>query len=505
MRSAILLNDGIRNDSELHSFLWDKSSELRGKIDSSSYKNYLFPLIFYKFICDTYDYEYEVALEKTHDIKLASSDLYHRFIIPTENHWKELRNITEDIGQTIDRNLKSIEKANRKTTYSSSDVGILDGIFIEANWGNKNRLPDSLLKNVIESFSTINLSIKSIGNDALGNAYEYLLGQFAEDAGQTAQEFFTNRTLVTLMVDILQPKNGESVYDPTCGTAGMLLMCKKYADANGINSDSLSFYGQDFNELSVAISRMNMIIHDVEDSNIEWADVITNPKFVENDNELKTFNIVLANPPYSITEWNHTLFEKDRFGRNILGVPKTNADFVFIQHILKSMDPENGRAAILLPHGLLSSKAESSLRENLIKSDLLECIIGVSKGLFYNSPMEACVFICRSKKTKEMKGKIKFIDASKQYVKNGNHNDLSPSNIKFISKLYFSKEDVDGYSITVPNENLLKGKYSLTVDGQLSRLEYPDIKSIIDSKESCLKIRKCYHDAFNLIKMEELK
>ncbi len=493
--------ENIKNDHELHSFLWDRACTLRKKMESNDYKNYLFPLIFYKYICDTYDGEYENEMNRSGNTTLAEAPANHRFQVPSEFHWKNLRNLSKDLGAAISRNLIGIQKANLNTTFSANGEGILDGIFGDANWGNKQLLPDYLLKTLIEEFSKKNLSLENIGEDALGNAYEYLLGQFADDAGQGAQEFFTNRTLVTLMVNILGIHDGDSIYDPTCGTAGMLIMSKKYADSHDVDYRTLSFYGQELYQLSSCISRMNMLVHDIEDFNIKWGDTISNPAFTAGDSTLKTFNIVLANPPYSIkiNEKERKRFEKDPYKRNILGVPKSNMDFVFVQHILKSMDPETGRAAILLPHGLLSSLDEIPLREKLISSDLLECVIGISKGLFFNSPMEACVFICRSKKSPERKGKIKFIEASKLFVKNGNHNDLSPENIEQISKLYFDDTDVEGYSKTVTIEELLKDrKRSLTVDGQISRLKYPDIEESKDLKDSLSRIKTDYHECLDL-------
>ena len=471
-------------------------------MQSTDYKNYLFPLIFYKYICDTYDSEYEKEMQSSGDPMLASASANHRFVIPEENHWKVLRNQSSDLGSLISKNLLAIEKANSDPLLSPDGEGILDGIFGDANWGNKQLLPDHLLKNLIEEFSTVNLSLENIGEDALGNAYEYLLGKFAEDAGQNAQEFFTNRTLVTLMIKILDLKEGDSIYDPTCGTAGMLIMSKKYADSINVDFRTLSFYGQELYLLSSCISRMNMLVHDIEDFKIKWGDTLKNPAFTEGDSQLKTFDIVLANPPYSIKIDSklRTSFEKDRFGRNILGVPDSNEDFIFVQHILKSMDPETGRAAILLPHGLLSSFSEARLREQLIRSDLLDCVIGVSKGLFFNSPMEACVFICRSKKSPEKKGKIKFIEASKQFVKNGKHNDLSTKNIEFISNLYFNDQDVEGYSKTVDASVLLSDdNKSLTVDRHISRLVYPDINEFNDLIEPLEEIQATAHSSIDVV------
>ena len=428
----------------LEDYLWGSAVLLRTNIDAGAYKQYIFPLLFFKRICDVYDEETQLAFEKYgDDAREFSDDELHTFVIPTGYHWNDVRETTSDVGLAIVTAFRKIEKANGEK---------LAGIFGDAAWTNKNRLPDSLLKDLIEHFSTQTLSLANCPEDELGQGYEYLVRKFADDSGHTAQEFYTNRTVVHLMTELLQPKTGESVYDPTCGSAGMLISCIAYLKDKGAEWRNVSAYGQEINSLTASIGKMNLFLHGVKDFNIVNDDTLKNPAFIE-FGQLKTFNIVLANPPYSISQWDRTAFESDKYGRNFLGVPpQSRADYAFIQHILKSMDKNTGRCAILLPHGVLFRNEEQSIRENLVKSDLVECVIGIGKNLFFNSPMEACILICRSKKPVERRGKILFINAKDEVTRKNTFSYLEDKHIKKIAKAYNEYVDVEGFAkvATIP-------------------------------------------------------
>ena len=439
---------------ELEKYLWDGAVILRGKMGAGSYKNYLFPLIFYKRICDVYDEEYAAAmLESDNDEEYAAMGDNHKFIIPPEAHWKVIRNTSVDVGTAISKALKKIEATNRD----------LSGIFGDAAWTNKSRLPDELLKDLIEHLSSVTLSNEVCPADELGLGYEYLVGRFADDSGHTAQEFYTNRTVVQLMTELLQPLPGESIYDPTCGSAGMLISSVAYLRDHGLEWRSVKLYGQELSPLTASIGKMNLFLHNIREFKIIQGDTLQNPYFVQNNN-LQTFDVVLANPPYSIKEWDRTKFEHDPYGRNFLGTPpQGKADFAFFQHILKSLKPKTGRCAILFPHGILFREDENELREQLVKSDYVECIIGVSKGLFYNSPMEACVVICKSDKPEYLHGKIKLIQAKNLYVKNGKHNDLTQEQIQMIKNAYESKENIPGMVSIVDNSEILSNESKMLI------------------------------------------
>ena len=444
---------------ELEKYLWDGAVILRGKMGAGSYKNYLFPLIFYKRICDVYDEEYKAALEESdNDVEYAVNRDNHKFVISPEAHWNTIRDTPSDIGIAITHALKKIESENRD----------LSGIFGDAAWTNKSRLPDDLLKDLIEHFSTVVLSNENCSADELGLGYEYLVGRFADDSGHTAQEFYTNRTIVQLMTELLQPKPGESIYDPTCGSAGMLISSVAYLRDHGEEWRSVKLYGQELTPLTASIGKMNLFLHDIREFKIVQGDTLQNPYFVKN-NELQVFDIVLANPPYSIKEWNREKFENDPYGRNFLGTPpQGRADFAFFQHILKSMDPKTGRCAILFPHGVLFREEEKSLREALIKLDVLECVIGVAKGLFYNSPMEACIVICNNSKPSELKGKVRFIDAKKEYVKSGNNSMLTMDNISKIKNAFVSFDEIPGFMSIIDNDQLLENDSKLSIAANVS-------------------------------------
>lgn len=439
----------------LESYLWNSAVLLRSNIDAGAYKQYIFPLLFFKRISDVYDEETEKAFEKYgEDAKEFSDDEIHTFIVPKGYHWKDVRETVSDVGLAIITAFRKIEKANSSK---------LSGVFGDAAWTNKNRLPDKLLKDLIEHFSTETLSIENCPEDELGQGYEFLIRKFADDSGHTAQEFYTNRTVVHLMTELLHPKSGESIYDPTCGSAGMLISSIAYLKDKGEEWRNVAAYGQEINALTAAIGKMNLFLHGVKDFYIENDDTLKNPAFIEND-ELKQFDVCLANPPYSISQWDRSAFESDKYGRNFLGVPpQSRADYAFIQHILKSMDSTTGRSAILLPHGVLFRKEEQKIRENLVKSDYIETIIGIGKNLFYNSPMDACIIICRAKKPSERKGKIQFIDAKKEVSRINNFSYLDDVHIEKILKYYDNYIDEDGFSKIVPINKVLKNDSKLSM------------------------------------------
>ncbi|HBO48299.1 MAG TPA: SAM-dependent DNA methyltransferase [Clostridiales bacterium] len=428
------MNNRIKLE-DLENYLWGSAVLLRTNIDAGAYKQYIFPLLFFKRMCDVYDEETELAIEKYGDDAMEfSDDELHTFIIPKGYHWNDVRETVSDVGLAIVTAFRKIEKANGNK---------LTGVFGDASWTNKNRLPDKLLKDIIEHFSTKTLSLANCPEDELGQGYEYLVKKFADDSGHTAQEFYTNRTVVHLMTELLQPKSGESIYDPTCGSAGMLISCIAHLKDKGEEWRNVSVYGQEINALTAAIGKMNLFLHGVKDFNIVNDDTLKNPAFIE-FGKLKEFDICLANPPYSISQWDRSAFESDKYCRNFLGVPpQSRADYAFIQHILKSLKPKTGRCAILLPHGVLFRNEEQSIRENLVKSDLIECIIGLGKNLFYNSPMESCIMICRTKKHADRVGKVLFINAKELVTRKNAASYLTDSQIKKISDAYnrFTTED----------------------------------------------------------------
>ena len=440
---------------ELKSYLWQSAVLLRTNIDAGAYKQYIFPLMFFKRICDVYDEETQKAVEEYgEDVSLYPETELHTFVVPKGFHWNDVRKVTEDVGRAIVTAFKEIEKANGEKMI---------GIFGDGAWTNKNRLPDRLLKDLLEHFSSKTLSLANCPEDELGQGYEYLIKQFADDSGHTAQEFYTNRTVVHLMTEILQPKSGESVYDPTCGSAGMLISCIARLKDEGKEWRNLQVYGQEINQLTSAIGRMNLFLHGIEDFHIVNDDTLRNPAFIEHG-KLKQFDLVLANPPYSIKQWDRGAFENDKYGRNFLGTPpQGRADYAFFQHILKSLKPDTGRCAILFPHGILFRKEESDMRRKLVQSDLVDCVIGLGPNLFFNAPMEACIVICRTNKELKKRGKVLFINAVKEVTRKNAQSYLEDAHIEHITAAYRAFENEENYAKVATIEEIESQDFSLNI------------------------------------------
>ena len=440
---------------ELESYLWGAATWLRGHVDAGDYKQFVFPLLFFKRLSDVYDEEYSRALKESGgDVTFASFPEQHRFIVPDGAHWREVRASSKNVGKSIQSAMRAIESAN---------PGKLDGIFGDAPWTNRERLPDEMLKNLIEHFAEKTLDTIAVPEDELGNAYEFLIKKFADDSGHTAQEFYTNRTLVHLMVQMLAPKPGETIYDPTCGTGGMLISALAEVKRQRGEWRTLRLYGQEINLMTSAIARMNLLLHGVEDFEVIRGDTLHEPKFLHGD-RLRTFDMVLANPPYSIKQWNRELWASDPYGRNTLGTPpQGRADYAFLQHILSSLDPKTGRCAVLFPHGVLFRKEERDMREALIKRDLVDCVLGLGPNLFYNSPMEACVLICRTQKPKAHRGKVLLIDAVNEIARERTQSFLRREHQSRIFETYQSFKTAPGFAAVVDVAALTEQDFSLSI------------------------------------------
>lgn len=440
---------------ELEKYLWGAAKVLRGTIDAGDYKQYIFPLLFFKRICDVYDEEFEKALKESNgDLEYAAFAEHHHFIVPQEAHWNTARETTTNVGMAIQNAMREIEKANPDTLY---------GIFGDASWTNKDRLSDATLINLIEHFSQHKLNLSAVADDKLGNAYEYLIKEFADDSGHTAAEFYTNRTVVKLMTMIMDPQPGESVYDPTCGSGGLLLNCALHLRDEGKEYRTLKLYGQEINLLTSAIARMNMFMHGIEEFSVVRGDTLSQPAFLENDT-LKKFNVILANPPYSIKAWDRKGFENDAYGRNQWGTPPQGcADYAFQQHIQKSLNEKNGRSISLWPHGVLFRDSEAAMRRKMIEEDLVECVIGLGPNLFYNSPMEACLLITKTNKAESKKRKILFINAVHEVEQNKTIGFLEAKHIDKIFSAYQGFTDIENFAAIASLEDVLNNKGNMAI------------------------------------------
>ena len=490
---------------ELKGFLWAAATHLRGQIDAAGYKEYIFPLLFFKRISDVYDEQFEgfVCEGGVEYAGMQVEDLPIR--IPDGAHWRDVREVTENVGNKLVEAFIAIEQANPAKEMDGRKIGGLEGIFgPKDGWTNKAKMPDSIITSLIEDFSKYTLSLKACPADEMGQAYEYLVGKFADDAGNTAQEFYTNRTVVQLMAEILQPQPNESIYDPTCGSGGMLVKCLDYLRNKGEEWQSVQVFGQEVNGLTSSIARMNLYLNGVEDFSIACADTLENPAFLDGSH-LRKFDIVLANPPYSIKEWNREKFMNDKWGRNFLGTPpQGRADYAFLQHIIASMNETQGRCAILFPHGVLFRDEELELRKKLVEMDILDCIIGLGANLFYNSPMEACILICNSSKANSKKNRVLMINAVNEVTRKNAESMLLAEHIQGIVNAYQQNRELDGFSRIVSNDEIREKKFNLNISLYAYQSVLQDALTV--SKEDAINVwisshSQCINEMDELIKL----
>lgn len=456
--------------SQLEQYLSKAAWILKGPVDASDFKVYIFPLLFFKRISDVYDEEFEIALKESDgDIEYASLPEFHRFEIPEDCHWKDVRETTTNVGLAIEKALRGIEKANQEYLY---------GIFGDAQWSNKNKLSDRLLIDLIEHFSQYTLSNELVEPDILGQAYEYLIKHFADLTNKKAGEFYTPRSVVHLLGLILDPKEGESIYDPACGTGGMLLECVDHLKDENYDYRTLKLYGQEKNLTSSSIARMNMFLHGIEDFQIVRGDTLRNPAFFEADG-LKTFDCVIANPPFSLKEWGAENWANDPFGRNIAGVPpKGNGDMAWVQHMIKSMN-STGRMTVVLPHGALFRKgAEGKIRKALLEQDLLEAVIGLGPNIFYGTQLAACVMVFKQNKEDNKKGKVLFIDGSDQVSVGRAQNYLEAEHVNQIFDWFKNYEDVENYVKVVSIEDLEENDFNLNIPLYVEKIIEDNLPSV---------------------------
>ncbi|OQK17258.1 DNA methylase [Methyloprofundus sedimenti] len=456
--------------SQLEQYLSKAAWILKGPVDASDFKVYIFPLLFFKRISDVYDEEFRIALEESEgDEEYAALPEFHRFEIPEGCHWIEVRETATNVGLAIEKALRGIEQANQEFLY---------GIFGDAQWSNKNKLSDKLLIDLVEHFSQYTLGNENVNPDMLGQAYEYLIKHFADLTNKKAGEFYTPRSVVHLLGLILDPHEGESIYDPACGTGGMLLECVDHLKHNQEDSRTLKLYGQEKNLTSSSIARMNMFLHGIEDFEVLRGDTLRNPAYFEADG-LKTFDCVIANPPFSLKDWGAENWANDPFGRNIAGVPpKGNGDMAWVQHMVKSMN-STGRMTVVLPHGALFRKgAEGKIRQALLEQDLLEAVIGLGPNVFYGTQLAACVMVFKQNKAVEKKQKVLFIDASDQIRVGRAQNFLEPVHVKQIYDWYHDYADVENYVKVASIDELKENDYNLNIPLYVEKIIEDNLPSV---------------------------
>ena len=428
--------------TELKSALWEAANTLRGSaVDRTDWKGYILPLLFFKRISDVWDEETSEAQEIYGEVDPSLFPEVHRFVVPEGCHWNDVREVSSSVGAALLRAMQEIERANPDTLYR---------VFGTADWGNREKFTDELLKDLIEGFSETSLGNRSVSSDVLGDAYEFLIGKFADVTRRNkAGEFYTPRSVVRMMVEILDPVEGESIYDPACGTGGMLLGAIEHVTRKG--GDARTFYGkiygQEKNLTTSAIARMNLVLHGIEDFQIAREDTLRSPAFSDSSTGgLATFDCVIANPPFSLKEWGRELWEADPWSRAKFGIPpESYGDYAFVQHMIASMAlTGNSRMAVVLPQGALFRKsAEGTIRQALLENDMVEAIIGLAPNLFYGTQLAGCVVVLRRKKPAERKNKVLIIDASSLFRKGRAQNFLDFEHSDQIVAWYKAFEDVE--------------------------------------------------------------
>lgn len=475
-REGPLITDRITL-AELEQYLAKAADLLRGSIDQADFKAYIFPLMFFKRISDVYAEEFAEALDESGgDYEFAAFAENHRFAIPDGNLWPDVRNHTENIGSALQTAFREIEKANPDTLY---------GIFGNANWTNKDKLPDRKLADLIEHFSTKTLSNANVAPDVFGNAYEYLIKRFADQSNKKAGEYYTPRSVVGLLINMLDPQEGERVYDPACGTGGMLIEVIEHVKSAGGSPKTLwgKLYGQEKVLATSAIARMNLLLHGVEDFKIIREDTLRNPAFYTG-NRLAQFDCVVANPPFSLKNWGEAEWASDRWGRNQLGgvPPKGYADWAWVQHMLTSADPKAGRVAVVLPQGALFRQgAEARIRTHVLKADTIEAVIGLAPNLFYGTGLAACVLILRNRKPAERAGKILFINGEDLKKKGRNQNTLEPEHSRELLDAYRAFADIAGRARVVGLGEVEANDFNLNIPLYVAPADTGEMPTLADA------------------------
>ena len=453
--------------NQLYSHLFEACNILRGPIDQDDYKSYVIPILFFKRLSDVYDEETAENEQKYgEDIVFYPEDELHAFVIPAGCHWKDVRETSEDVGKAIVDAMMGIEHAN-----PDSLAGLFSS-FDDANWTDKTKLDDERLKNLIEHMSSLPVGNRNYSADVMGDAYEYLIKKFADMSKKNAGEFYTPRSIVKLMVRLLQPKSGESVYDPACGTGGMLIEAIRSMDDEKASYGKI--YGQEKNLSTSAIARMNLFLHGAKEFKIVREDTLRKPMFIHNG-QLQQFDCVLANPPFGLDHWGADIFENDQWGRNIWGSPTdSNADFAWLQHMYKSMRPGKGRCAVVMPQGVLfHGGREGKIREKMIETDCVECVITLVGNLFYGAGVSACILFLNNNKSLAHRRKICMIDATGIYTAQRAKNIMTEADTDEVYKLWSDYKDVMDKCAVVDLDTVREKGYTLSVNAYIEKTPAP--------------------------------
>lgn len=482
------------NLERLKSHLWESANILRGSIDADDYKNYIFGLLFLKRLSDVFEEEGERIEKETGDNNLAWNDPNeHEFFVPETARWDRIRAHTRNLGEILNKANEVLEEKN---------TGKLEGVLRITDFNDKDRLPDVVMSKLITHFSKIRLRNEDLSEpDILGRACEYLIAQFADDAGKKGGEFYTPKEVVTLLIEILDPQEKMHICDPTCGSGGMLIQCHSYLRDKGQNPKDISLCAQERNMGTLAICKMNMLLHGLSNPRLENGDTLRSPKLLDEDGRLMEFDIVIANPPFSLKDWGYEEALHDPYRRFRYGIPpKGYGDYAFVQHMIATLNA-NGRAGVILPHGVLfRGGAEGKIRKGILEDDLLEAIIVLPPNLFFGTRIPACLAIINKDKSRERKGKVFFLYGANDYLEGKKKNKLREKDIKKIVSAYREYRSVDKYCRPVSLDEIRTNGYNLNITRYIDVTEEEapiDVQKVLNDLNVLKKERSAIEEKLN--------